>query len=130
MTTTALESIDVSKISETKELFEKTEHYYRATLELAQQNGIPIVDVISPYAGINEDEQKTFNRAAEIASEYGIPLQQNIDTSEVSTNTIMIDNILYSKVENGLNIVVYDTLTEKVADAIGLDENTGYGIVR
>ena len=73
MDTWALESTDVSDVSEREALHDKTEKYYRMTLELAQENSIPIVVVISPYAGINKNEQKMFNTARDIAAEYEIP---------------------------------------------------------
>lgn len=287
MVTTPFDAEDVSTITEKANLFQKTEYYYRATLELAQKEGIPVVVVIAPYARISTDDQKIFNNAADIASEYGIPfincnsilseigidyhtdaadgshlnykgnqkftkyigqylidhydlsdrrgdkhylswernaafvremiydqelvdcedltiivqkiknpyywvfistngtcnsfdkdisdflsllgitsdhqtaglwylcnntvawdssmeqgelylstsshdfhLKQTADESGTYTNSITIDNILYSKVQNGINIVVYDTLTEKVIDTIGLNQDTGYSIVR
>ena len=73
MVTTPLESADISRITQRASLYEKTEKYYRAILELAQEKGIPIAVVISPYAGIYEGEQQIYNTAEDIASEYGIP---------------------------------------------------------
>lgn len=35
-----------------------------------------------------------------------------------------------TKVDNGINIVVYDMLTEKIADCIGLDKDKGFELVR
>lgn len=67
------EVIDVRGVEERASLFEKTEKYYRETIELALDNNIPILIIISPYAGINEDEQKKFNTALDIADEYGVP---------------------------------------------------------
>lgn len=63
---------DVSKVSERKSLLEKTEKYYRMILELARENDIPIVVVISPYAGVSENDQAQFNQAQDIAAEYGV----------------------------------------------------------
>lgn len=71
METNSLESVDVSKVSDRLPLYEKTEKYYRAVLELARDKNIPIVVVISPYAGISDIEQKKFNSANDIANEYG-----------------------------------------------------------
>lgn len=75
MDTYPRESIDVSGVEERLPLYEKTEKYYRMTIELAQENNIPIVVVISPYAGITEDEQKIYNTASDIAQEYGVPFE-------------------------------------------------------
>ena len=73
MKTTPLDSIDVSALTQKMPLHTKTEQYYRATIELALQNSIPIVVIISPYAGIQEDEHRRHNSAGDIAAEYGIP---------------------------------------------------------
>lgn len=73
MNTIPLESIDVSQVEEREELFEKTEKYYRATIELALEKEIPIVVIVSPYARIKEEEQKKYNTASDIAGEYGVP---------------------------------------------------------
>ena len=53
-------------------LYEKTEKYYRKTIELAQLRNIPIVVVISPYASISEEHEALFNTGADIAAEYGV----------------------------------------------------------
>ena len=71
METNPLERIDVSAVTERKDLHEKTEKYYRSILELAQTEDIPIIVVAAPYAGITVDEQAMLNRACDIASEYG-----------------------------------------------------------
>ena len=73
MVTTPLESIDVRGITDNADMFPKQEKYYRAILDLAIEEGIPIMVVISPYAGISEGEQRIFNRAKEIATEKGVP---------------------------------------------------------
>lgn len=73
MTTTLVGAIDAGAITERTAIFEKSEKYYRATIELAQENDIPIIVVISPYAGLNENEQQIFNTASDVAAEYGVP---------------------------------------------------------
>ncbi len=73
MMTTPLETVDVSGVTERVPLYEKTEKYYRMILELAREEDIPIVVVISPYAGIKEEEQQIYNAASDIAKEYGVP---------------------------------------------------------
>ncbi len=73
MQTVPMEANNISYVTESKELATKTEKYYRKVLELAQEKNIPIVVVISPYASISEDEQKSYNKASIIAKEYNIP---------------------------------------------------------
>lgn len=67
------EKIDVSGITEESPLSEKTERYYRATIELAQEAGIPLLVAISPYAVLNESMQMLYNTGETIAAEYGVP---------------------------------------------------------
>ncbi len=65
------ETVDVSDITDTMDLYGKSEDYYRKILELAKTKEIPLLVVISPYPGITPDEQRKFNRAEQIAKEYG-----------------------------------------------------------
>ena len=84
MVTTPLEQMDVTGVSDRAPLFEKTEKYYRATIELALEADIPIIVIVSPYAGINEGEQKMFNTANDIADEYDVPfLNCNLINNEI-----------------------------------------------
>jgi hypothetical protein len=46
------------------------------------------------------------------------------------SNTVVMDRQTYAKVDSGINIVVYDTLSEKIASSFGLDAENGYAIVR
>lgn len=73
MDTTPLESADVRHITERAALREKSETYYRAVIELAQKRQIPIMVMISPYAGISEEKQKQLNTIGDIAAEYQVP---------------------------------------------------------
>lgn len=63
--------MDVGKVTESMELFSKQEEYLRKTIELCRDNHIPLQLVTAPYT-VPENEQKRFNRIAEIAEEYGI----------------------------------------------------------
>lgn len=72
MATTSLEVKDVLGVEARSPLYEKSEEYYRKTIELAQENNIRIVVVISPYAAINEDEFSLYNTASDIAAEYAV----------------------------------------------------------
>lgn len=85
MATTQLESIDVREVTERVPLYGKTEKYYRAIIELAKENNIPIIVIISPYAGINIEDQQIFNTASDIAEEYDVPfINCNTLVSEIN----------------------------------------------
>lgn len=87
MTTVPLQSIDVAGVENRSPLYEKEEDYYRKTIELAQANDIPIVVVISPYAGISEDALSLYNTASDIASDYGVEfIECNSLFSEIGIN--------------------------------------------
>ncbi|WP_405376679.1 hypothetical protein [Pseudobutyrivibrio sp.] len=73
MQTTPLEYLDVSMYDERTEMTEKTEYYYRKIIELAQENNIPIMVAVAPFAGINDDKEKVYNKAGDIAKEYNVP---------------------------------------------------------
>ena len=64
---------DMSGVTGSGELSEKSEEYLRKIIALAEEEGIPLVLMVSPYPGIIESEQRIFNRCAEIAAEEGIP---------------------------------------------------------
>lgn len=72
MTTTPLDTPNVSDITDRAPLSTKTEEYYRKIIELAAENNIPLLIVVSPYASICEPEQLLLNTAADIAFEYNI----------------------------------------------------------
>ena len=55
-----------------KALGEKSEKYYRMILELAKEEGIPVLVAVAPYAGMGKGEYSKFNTAADIAEEYGV----------------------------------------------------------
>ncbi|MBE5775413.1 MAG: hypothetical protein E7337_16040 [Clostridiales bacterium] len=73
MATKQCEAPDVTEVMDREDLHEKTEKYFRAILELARDRHIPIACVIAPYAKITEKDQKKYNQAAVIASEYDVP---------------------------------------------------------
>lgn len=64
---------DMSQVTESAPLSEKTEEYLRKIIQLAEDEGLPLVLMVSPYQGIIESEQMIFNRCKEIAEENGIP---------------------------------------------------------
>lgn len=84
METEPMTSKNVDKIEGRENLSEKTEKYYRAIINLAKEKDIPIVVVVAPYAAINFEDQKYFNKASDIAKELGV--------SFVNCNTL-IDEI-------------------------------------
>jgi hypothetical protein len=67
------ENPDTSGVEKREALSDKTELYYRKTIELAQEQDIPILVVISPYAGITKKDAAYFNAAQDIAGEYDVP---------------------------------------------------------
>lgn len=73
MKTLPLEQPDFGTCTGSLDLMEKTEKYYRAILELAQENGIPIMVVIAPYGGMTMEDQQRLRTAEEIAREYQAP---------------------------------------------------------
>lgn len=73
MATTSFESKDISYVNGIMDLQEKTEEYYKATIDLAQKNEIPIIVVISPYVGMGYTDQCKFNRGKEIAEDKNVP---------------------------------------------------------
>jgi hypothetical protein len=73
MNTVVAGNPDTSGVEEREPLLDKTELYYRKTIELAQEHDIPILVVVSPYAGITEKDAAYFNAAQDIAEEYDIP---------------------------------------------------------
>ncbi len=72
MAVTAFPTPDISKVTKREKMSNKTETYYRKIIELALQSKIPILVVLSPYAGITEEEQAVFLSAGDIAKEYGV----------------------------------------------------------
>lgn len=80
----AQSAIDVSHVELPIELHEKSERYYRQIIELSQEAGIPMIIVVTPFCGINDEQQGKYLRAAEIASEYGIPfINYNMQVDEI-----------------------------------------------
>lgn len=67
----AFEKPNVSQ-TDTLGLLPKAEAYYRKIIELCQEKQIPLEIIVSPYV-VKDTAQKRFNRAAEIAQEYGVP---------------------------------------------------------
>lgn len=52
---------------------EKTEEWYRKTIELAQSAGVPLLIMVVPYPLVTEQQQAVYNTAADIALEYDVP---------------------------------------------------------
>ena len=75
---------DITGIKEEDPLTGKTETWYRRVIELVLEKKIPLVVIISPYPGIAADEQRKFNTAEKIASEYNVPFVNfNFHTNEM-----------------------------------------------
>ena len=45
-------------------------------------------------------------------------------------NQIICDRVFYRKVDSGINVVVYDLMTEEIEDQFGIDVSDGCRIVR
>lgn len=87
MATTPSVGIDVKEVTGRVAIFEKSEKYYRETIELAQENDIPIIVVISPYAGLDKMTQQVFNSVGDVAEEYDIPFVNcNLYLDEMNIN--------------------------------------------
>lgn len=72
MRTASYDNPDVENVGKRNPLSSKSEVYYRKILELARDKEIPLLIVISPYAGITENAQAVFNMASDIAAEYDV----------------------------------------------------------
>lgn len=72
MATNAFETPNVRYMTDRAPLSEKQEEYYLKTIELAVENQIPLLVIVSPYAGITETEQACYNTVADIAASYDI----------------------------------------------------------
>ncbi len=53
----------------------------------------------------------------------------NADSSDYS-NTVLIDNVEYKKVTNGINVTIYNEVTQTIADCVGFDADEGFNLVR
>lgn len=100
MNTKQYDSIDIRQVMRRANLNSKTELYYKSIINLAKENDIPIVIVISPYAGINESNQEVFNRVGDIAEEQNVPyLNCNLLVEEIdidySTDVADADHLNY-----------------------------------
>lgn len=83
------------------------------------------VDGIVWYSGAGEGEHYIRTRAHDFC------MKRTLDESRrFYTNLIMIDDTIYGIVENGVNIVVYDNVTETVADTFGINASGNCDIVR
>lgn len=69
---TPLERPNVDSVTDRTKLFDKTEEYYRKIIELAQNNDIPIMIMVSPYI-LDANQQKMYNESHSIADEYNVP---------------------------------------------------------
>ena len=63
-------------------------------------------------------------------SSHDFCLRRSVTESEQSCNEIIVDKIQYQKVANGVNVLIYDTMTEKIADVFGINIDDDYNIIR
>lgn len=88
------EAPEIGVCADYAHLVEKTEKYYRAIIELAQENRIPILIVVNPYADITEGDQEKYNTARKIAEEYQVPFVNYTlmtDELQIDFTTDMVD---------------------------------------
>lgn len=77
---------DVTNVSDKTDINGREEEYYRKIIELAQDNNIPIIVTVVPYV-LDEVSEQRYNRAAEIADEYGVEfLDCNLCLQETGLN--------------------------------------------
>lgn len=50
--------------------------------------------------------------------------------SSAGVKSVVVDRVAYQKVENGINILVYDNLLGDVVDSVGFDAMYAYGMIR
>ena len=65
----AMERPDVSKVTEQMPMTEKTALYFQKLLDLAKQEGIPVLLILTPYI-VQEDDQKVYNTVKELLATY------------------------------------------------------------
>lgn len=65
---------DVSGIDGKRELTDKTQEYLIKIMETAGEEDIPIMLIVSPYAGITREDKEIYNKVEEIAEAYGTVL--------------------------------------------------------
>ena len=65
----AMERPDVSKVTEQMPIAEKTALYFQKLLDLAKQEEIPVLLILTPYI-VQEDDQKVYNTVTELVSAY------------------------------------------------------------
>lgn len=59
----------------------------------------------------------------------GVQDGEGVEKEKV-TYTINIGLSEYQKVKSGVNVVIYNIFTGEVVDAVGFDQQNGYGMVR
>lgn len=71
METMVCDKKDLSQVTESYPMTEKTEEYFRKFMELANENNIPVLIITAPYAAVTEYEQQIYNGVKELAASYG-----------------------------------------------------------
>lgn len=65
----AMERSDVSQVTEQMPMTEKTALYFQKLLDLAEQEKIPVLLILTPYI-VQEDDQKVYNTVKELLAAY------------------------------------------------------------
>lgn len=131
MGTSQLEAPDVSWVNDRKSLNEKTEKYYRKTIELAQENDIPLLIVISPYQISDRRGDKKYqtwqDHADYISSLIGNQqLSEAVEVQELMQRIQNPDYVLFVSVDG--NCSTADENLEVVFSSLGIPQNGEKGI--
>lgn len=52
------------------------------------------------------------------------------ESRKIYVNTVVIDNVVEENVVNGVNLYVYDNVTQSLIDSFGFDKDVAYQLVR
>lgn len=89
--------------------------------DISQQGGIAIIE---------NSETKYMNTAIESAKSYDLGGSDLRVLSSKGQRSIVVDFRECCKVQNGVNIVVYDKKLEAIADVVGFDASQQYAAIR
>lgn len=102
------EVTDVRGITDQIPMAEKSEKYFRMIIELAKEEQIPIVVVVSPHANICDNDERIYNYTEMVCTEYGVPfINYNLMYEETG-----IDSVNDFSDDEHLNHVGSEKLTE------------------
>ena len=80
--------------------------------------------------GINWFSQNEITEKYIRTSAHDFCMRISADDAGNYHNQIIVYNVEYKKAASGVNVVVYDTVTETVVDSLGLDMDNEYKVIR